>query len=358
MYAVIMAGGTGTRLWPLSRQKKPKQFHSFIGNRSLVRETFERLLPKFKSKNIFVSTTTDYLEEIKKHLPEIPEGNFVIEPYPIGTAAACGLATKLIDKREENATIVFLPSDHTIKKTEQFLEILTFADDLSEKYPKHILTIGIEPTKPDTGLGYIQMDSQVESNDGLRAFSVKRFVEKPDSEKAKEYVSSGEYLWNAGIFIWKTKHIIDLLQKNMPGTDKILDEIVKNWESPEKDKITADICHDIENTSIDYGIMEKTKDILVIPSDFGWSDIGSWGTLLEVLSDHHSKDFIATGNHIGINDSNSLIMAGEKLIATVGLKDIVVIDTPDALLICNSKQSHAIKELLGKLKDQGKHLYL
>lgn len=358
MYAVIMAGGSGTRLWPLSRQKKPKQLHAFIGDKSLIRETFERLLPQFAVDNIFISTTTEYAPEIQKHLPELPPQNFIIEPYPMNTAAACGLATKIIDKKEKNATVVFLPSDHTIADSAKFLQILEFADNLSDKYPKHILTIGINPTKPDTGLGYIRMDSQIEKSDGLRAFSVKKFIEKPNLEKAKEYVASWEYLWNAGIFMWKTDHMIDLLAKNMPSTNEVLDKIVASWGTPDFKKTLEENYKKVENTSIDYGVMEKSSDILVIPGDFGWSDVGSWGSLLEVLTDQYKTDLISKGNHIGIDDSNCLVMANEKLIATVGLKDIVIIDTPEAMLICNSKQSGKVKDLLNKMKDEGKHLYL
>lgn len=353
-----MAGGQGTRLWPLSRQKRPKQLQSFVSDKSLIRETFERLLPKFKPEEIYISTTPEYLDEMKKQLPELAGENYIIEPFPMNTAAACGLATIVIGQHDKEAIIAFLPSDHTVRDGQKFLDIISFCESLCLKNPEKILTIGINPTKPDTGLGYIQMDSQFEKSDGLRAFTVKKFIEKPSLEKAQLYLASWEYLWNAGIFIWKASTMLQYYKKFLPNTSNAMGKISKAWGKKDQEKVLKNEYKKVDNTSVDYGILEKTSDILVIPGDFGWSDIGSWGTLLEVLRETHKTSFISRGHHIGVNDTNSLIFAGEKLIATVGLKDIIIIDTPDALLICNSKQSHDVKELLNKLKAEGKHFYL
>lgn len=358
MYAVIMAGGQGTRLWPLSRSKKPKQLHSLVSDKSLIRETFDRLTPKLAAENIFISTTPDYQEEIRKHLPELPEENYIIEPFPMGTAAACGLATKIIAMRDSEAITAFLPADHTVIDNKAFLETLLFGGDLCQDNQEHIITIGINPTRPDTGLGYIKIDSQFAKKDEMRAFTVDRFIEKPDIEKARQYVQSWEYLWNAGIFIWKNEEMLKLFKEYLPDSYRAFGHIATAWETPERDSTLKAEYTKVEQTSIDYGIMEKTNKILVVPADFGWSDVGSWGSLLEVLSQIHNADFISRGHHIGVGNSNSLVLANDKLIATVGLKDIVVVDTPDALLICNSKQSHEVKDLLGKLKAEGKHLYL
>jgi len=358
LYAVIMAGGQGTRLWPLSRVKKPKQLQALASEKTMIRETFERLLPKYKPEDIFVSTTLAFVEDIKKALPELSKENFLVEPFLMGTAAACGLVSKILNLRDENSSVIFLPSDQLINNKAEFIEVLDFAEQLITKHPDHVLTIGINPTRPDVGLGYIQMNEQLESEKDLKAFTIKRFVEKPDLKTAQKYLASWEYLWNAGIFIWKTKTILDLFQKNLPKTYNALEKIGKSIGKENEKKVLETEYAKVEVTTIDYGIMEKTKKILVIPADFGWSDVGSWGTLLEVLSKAHGTDVITRGHHIGVDNANCLILGGEKLIATVGLKDIVVIDTPDAILICNSKESHKVKDLLNKFKEEGKHLYL
>ncbi len=358
MYAVIMAGGQGTRLWPLSRQKKPKQLQSFAGDKSLIRETYERLSTKFKVREIIISTTPDFIGDIKKILPELPHENFITEPFLMGNAAACGLVSAILNKRDPESSAVFLPSDHMIKDSKKFLEILSYGENLVEKQPDHLVLIGINPTQPDTGLGYIQMNSQIDATDGLKAFSVKRFIEKPTMEKAKQYVSSWEYLWNAGMFIWKTKFILELFEKNMPETYQHLQKIREATGTPDEVHVLKSEYSKVEVTSIDYGIIEKTKDIIVIPGDFGWSDIGSWGTLMKVLQDTHSATIITKGHHVGVNNSNCMVLANDKLIATVGLENIVIVDTPDALLVCNSEKSQEVKDLLIKLKDEGKHFYL
>lgn len=355
-YAVILAGGQGTRLWPLSRKAKPKQLQAIVSEKPMIRETYERLLPKFSPEKIIISTTSDFAEEIKSILPEIPEENYIVEPFLMGNAAACGLVSIILNQRDKNSTAIFLPSDHIIDDKKEFVSVVDFAEKLSSKYPKHILTIGVNPARPDTLLGYIQMDSQVESEDGQKAFAAKRFIEKPDIKRAEKYYNSWNYLWNAGIFIWHTKNILELFKKNMPDTFKRLEIIGKNWNKDEA-KVKNEYKK-VENTSIDYGILEKTNDILVIPADFGWSDVGSWGSLLEVLSNTHGTNIISRGHHVGIDDSECMVLGNDKLIATVGLKNIVVIDTSDALLICNSQESHKVKDLLLKFKEEGKHLYL
>ena len=358
MYAVIMAGGQGTRLWPLSRQKKPKQLQSFAGDKSLIRETYERLSSKFSNDEIIISTIADFVEDIKSILPEVPETNYIVEPSLRGNAAACGYVSAVLNQRDPDSEAIFLPSDHIIKEYKKFLSLVEYGEKLVNKYPDNLILIGINPTEPNTGLGYIQMNSQIDSDDGLKAFSVKRFIEKPTLEKAKEYTMSWEYLWNSGMFIWKTKHILELYQKNLPVTYEALMKIKAAIGQPDEEKVLKNEYENTEITSIDYGIMEKTSDILVIPGNFGWSDIGSWGTLLKVLSEAHGASIITKGHHIGVDNRNCLVLANDKLIATVGLDNIVIVDTPDALLVCNANKSQQVKELLNKLKDEGKHFYL
>ncbi|MDO8444096.1 MAG: sugar phosphate nucleotidyltransferase [bacterium] len=358
MYAVIMAGGQGTRLWPLSRQKRPKQLHSLVGEKSLIVETFERISLTLDPKNIFISTTPEYLIEIKKHLPEVSADNFITEPYPMGTAAACGLVSKIISLRDSNAIVALIASDAYVKNKKRFAEVLKYAGEVCATNPNHIITIGIKPDRPEVGYGYIHLGKKHGSKSDMSAYEVERFVEKPDLETAEKYLKSGEYLWNTSMFIWKTSLILDLIEKDLPKTSKALDKIAGEYGKAGYAKALEKHYRETDDTSIDYGIMEKNKNILVVPGDFGWSDVGTWNTILEVLSEINGVDVVSRGHHISVNDSNILVMAGEKLIATVGLKDVVVIDTPDALLICKSSQAHRVKEVISRLKDENKHQYL
>ncbi len=358
MYAVIMAGGQGTRLWPLSRQKKPKQLHAFDSEKSLIRETYERLVGNFTDNEIIISTIPDFVDDIKKILPEIPSENYIAEPSLMGNAAACGLVSAVLNKRDPNSSAVFLPSDAMIRQPKKFLAVLKYAEKLVNQHPDNIVMIGIKPDRPDIGLGYIEMNSQIDADKGLQAFSVERFVEKPNLEKAKEYIATGKYLWNSGMFIWKTKHFLDLFEQNLPKSYETLNVIKASIGTQAEAETLKSEYAKMEVTTVDYGIMEKTKAILVIPGDFGWSDIGSWGTLLKVLSESQNTTVVTKGHHVGVNNKNCMILAGDKLVATVGLENIVVVDTPDVLLVCSSENSGQIKELLSKIKDEGKHLYL
>jgi len=354
-----MAGGQGTRLWPKSRSESPKQLHALVGEKTLIAETFDRLELVTVKDKIVISTTPEYQKKIKEQLPDVPEENFVIEPYPMNTAAAIGLVSKIINLRDPESTISFFPSDHHIKDSEDFAATLKYAEKICDKFPESILTIGIKPTKADTGLGYIHIAENLDTDDDMTARRVERFVEKPDQETADKYLLSGEYLWNAGMFIWKTKHILELFEKDLPQTAKMLDAVAANWSKPNYDEFLKEHYKDGDNTSVDYGILEKEKDIIVIPADFGWSDIGNWGTLMNVVHEIEGSDVVARGKHVGVDNSRVLVLGqSDKLVATVGLEDIIVVDTPDVLLICNGKKDQQVKEIMNQLKDQGKVEYL
>lgn len=352
-YAVIMAGGLGGRLWPLSRRAKPKQLHTLISDQSMIRETFLRLEPKFAPDKIIISTTPNFVEDIRKHLPEIPAENYVIEPFPMGTAAACGLVTKILNLRDPKSSVVFLPADAYIKDKEKFIQVINYAEKVLEKNSDHIITLGITPRNPDTGMGYIQIKEQKEKNNELELWKVKRFVEKPDRKTAEEYIETKEYYWNGGIFVWKTDNMLQMIEENLPKTHSALLNIARAIGTDSEKKTIEKEYALVEPTTIDYGIMEKTDKILLIPADFGWSDVGSWETLHQVLSELRQENNILRANHAGIESEDCLILSNsDKLIATVGLKNIAIIDTPDALLVCNTKESHKVKELLQKLDEE------
>jgi mannose-1-phosphate guanylyltransferase len=349
-YAVIMAGGVGTRLWPVSRRKTPKQFHPIGGENPLLRETFLRLLPLFSPKEIIISTVPEFVAKIKKMLPEIPVKNYIVEPALRGNAPACGLVSATLEQRDPSSGAIFLPADALIQNPKEFIETIKIAKQLLDKNPDHIIALGILPTKPAVDFGYIEIEKKI--NFPSVVYQMKRFVEKPDVVTAEKYLISKKFYWNAGIFIWKNSHILNLYKKYMPETHLVLEKIVEAIGTKDEKKVLKIEYAKTEKTSIDYGIMEKIKEIYVIPADFGWSDAGTWGSLLEALSGKDNVSIVENGQHIGVDSKNCLVWAGKKLIATVGLKDIAIIDTPDALLVCNTKESHKIKDLLQKLDEK------
>lgn len=351
-YAVIMAGGQGTRLWPLSRRKKPKQLHSLMTDRAMIRDTFLRLLPIFTPEKIIISTVPDFVDEIKKILPEVPKENYIAEPFLMGNAAACGLVSAILNARDKNSEAIFLPADAFIRNEKEFIAVLNFALELIAKYQNNILTIGIKPTRPDVNYGYIKASKTVDEESRLKALLVECFVEKPDKKTAEKYFKSGDYFWNSGIFLWRTDHILNLFEKYLPKTYDALSEIQKNIDNKNIEKIIKENYAKVDKTSIDYGIIEKEKDILTIPADFGWSDVGTWESLFELLAELKNSDLVVSEHHIGIDSKNCFVRGHDKLIATIGLDNIIVVDSPDAILICDKKESHRVKEIMEKIEEK------
>lgn len=362
-YAVIMAGGTGTRLWPMSRSAKPKQFQKLVSDKTLIQETYNRVKKAVPESNILVSTNVSYEEEIKKQLPELPAENFIVEPAKRNTAPALAYVAAEIYRRDKDAIIATLASDHVVQNTDVFANSLKIAFQTAEKYPGSLVLIGINPTRPDTGLGYIKMGSAKGEVEGERIFAVDKFLEKPDLKTAEKYLQSWEYLWNAAYYFFSAKQLLGWFEKYVPKTYKAIVEIdalkAKGGNGATQAKIKQDF-QKIEDEQFEFAVMEKLdpKNILVIPADLGWSDIGNWGTLHDVLSENYSSSNISRGYHIDIDSENCLVYGGEKMIATVGLENVVVIDTPDAILIADKSKSQDVKKLLEKFKEEGKHLYL
>mgnify|MGYP001276998956 CR=1 FL=1 len=346
-YIVIMAGGSGTRLWPMSRKDSPKQFHNISGERSLIQETYDRLKDLVPKENMYVSLVGNILETTQKQLPEIPKENYIIEPEAKNTAPAIGLVTATIFKINPNAIISTIASDHTVNKIANYQKAINLSFSFVEKNPKYLTAIGINPTKPDTGFGYIKKGKKISSQN---VFEVEEFVEKPNLETAKKYLKSGKYLWNACYFTFKAAEMLEMFSKYEPDIYKGLRKILKG------DDINA-IYAKFPLAPIDTAIAEKAEFIAVIPADMDWSDVGSWESLYELLSKNDSM-VISKGHHIGIDNKNCLIYAQDKLLATVGLEDIIIVDTPDVTLICNKKKSQDVKKLIEVLKKSGYHKYL
>ena len=344
--ALIMAGGRGERFWPKSRKNLPKQFLSLTDDgKTMIQLTVERILPLVKMEDIYISTNRDYKELVRQQLPEIPEENILCEPVGRNTAPCIGLGAVHMRKKYEDAVMYVLPSDHLIKYTSIFLSTLTDAGEVAEQ-GENLVTLGITPDCPETGYGYIKfLPNQMLG----RAFEVDRFVEKPDLETAKEYVASEQYLWNSGMFIWKVSTILKNLETYLPETYEGLNRIADAIGTEEEELVLEKEFSAFQSESIDYGIMEKAKNIYILSGSFGWDDVGSW---LAVGRIKKSNEFgnVINGNAVTVDTKNCIIQGGKKLIATVGIEDIIVVDTEDALLICEKDSAGNIKKVLENLK--------
>lgn len=351
MYIVILAGGSGTRFWPLSRETSPKQLLTLIGDRTMIQQTATRFRDSLSVKHIYVTTNKRYAFDIDRQLSEvIPKSSYtiLIEPFAKNTAPAIGLTAIHIKQVANDGVMAVMPSDHIIQKNDVFCDILLKAKSIAEQ--GYLTTLGIVPSKPSTGYGYIKKGSLIDES--LEAYKVERFVEKPNYEKAKEYAGSGDYLWNSGIFVWKVSEILKAIENFMPSLHHGLVEIGNSLGKVEEGEVVRTVFSDLESTSIDYGIMERAGNIAVIPAEIGWSDVGSW-TALEEIFPKDKRGNIKYGNVVDIDSSNSIIYAGKRVVAVVGLKDCVVVDTPDATLVATKERAQDVKKVVDVLKKAG-----
>ena len=352
--ALIMAGGRGERFWPRSRRNMPKQFLSLTDDgKTMIQLTVERIMPLVDMKDIYIATNKDYRQLALEQLPGIPEENILCEPVGRNTAPCIGLGAVHIAKKYEDAIMLVLPSDHLIKFNKMYLTTLRDACRIAEK-GTNLVTIGIMPDYPETGYGYIKFDAK-EPEGG--AYRVDRFVEKPSLEVAKEYLAAEEYLWNSGQFIWKVSSILKNLKQYMPDTYERLLRIQEAIGTEEEGQILDKEFHEMDSQSIDYGIMEKAKDIYILPGAFGWDDVGSW-LAVERIKKTNEFGNVVNGNIITVNTKNCIIRGGRKLIAAVGLQDLIIVDTEDATLICEKDNTGDIKKVLENLKICNRDEYL
>lgn len=341
--ALIMAGGKGTRFWPLSTEEKPKQFLNLIGDETMIQMTINRIRPIIPIERIFVCTGEMYVELVKEQLPELPERNIIVEPEGRNTAPCIALSAFIINKYYENATMVVLPSDHLIKDEDEFRRIVNDSNEFIKENENAIITLGMKPSRAEIGYGYIKYgDDRANINDH-QIIKVNAFVEKPNLEKAKEYLDDGRYLWNGGMFIWSTNNILEQIKKYSGITYEALKDISEIDERWLKYLIKSQYS-ETEAISIDYAVLEKSQDIYVIPSDFGWDDVGSW----EALDRYIEKD--KYGNvHLGktksVDGRNNLIISSSHSVVVEGLSDIYVIENDGKILVgCKSNVAN-VKEL-------------
>ncbi len=356
-YALIMAGGGGTRLWPMSRASTPKQFLPLVEDESMFRVSVTRLAPLFTPDRIYVVAGERYASLLMQEAPEIPAENFILEPSGRDSGPAAALGIAVIHKRDPEATIALLTADHHIGDKEGFRRVLAAAYELAQS--GEIVTLGITPSMPSTAFGYIRRGELRSTVDGLKAYTSLGFTEKPGLEKAQQFLLSGEYSWNSGMFIWRAERAIAEFARQYPSYHENMVRIAAAVDTPAYSDVLGAVWETFDKKSLDYAVMEHADRMLVIPVDIGWSDVGSWSALYEVLeldgdgNSLHGK----AGDWVSVDTKDTLVYAG-KLVVTIGVRDLVVVETDDALLICARERSQDVKVAVERLRASGKLNYL
>jgi mannose-1-phosphate guanylyltransferase len=360
VFSVIMAGGIGSRFWPLSREKKPKQFLDILGTgKTLIQQTYERFRKISLPQNIFVVTNQQYKQLVKEQLPELPESNILLEPERRNTAPCIAYAAKKIELINPDAIMIVSPSDHKVDNTDRFIYLLQMGVKfIQEHNPNALLTLGIEPTRPETGYGYIQKDnSNSFTIDHIKIYKVKTFTEKPDKETAQIFFENKEFLWNSGIFIWSVKTILNSLKHHLPRIANEFEKITTSLNTPDEPLAIKKVYSAIDSISIDVGVMENESEVYVIPADFGWSDLGTWGSLYEnAIKEKDQDGNVKIGdNIITMFTKNSFInVPDDKLVVVLGLENIIVAEADGMLLIADKNHEQFIRQIVHKIKvDKG-----
>lgn len=345
LYAVIMAGGVGSRFWPRSKKKTPKQLIKIFGENTMIQDTVERLEGIVKRENIIIITNKIQKEGIIEQLPSVPVENIIEEPFGKNTAACIGLASIIIQSKDEDAVIIVLPADHIIREKEEFHQTLLQAANYAME-SKGLVTIGIPPSRPETGYGYIQIDETKVRDHFYKVFT---FAEKPNYSTAVRFVKSGDFFWNSGMFIWKSEVILNEIKEYMPELFEGLQTVKKDIGTPNFDKTLAKVYGQLKKISIDYGVMEKSKNVFLVKGNFTWSDVGSWEAVYQ-LSEKDEEGNVKIGKSYTEESHDSYIYSPDKFTAVIGVDNLLVINSDDSLLICRREKSQDVKKVIDYLK--------
>jgi mannose-1-phosphate guanylyltransferase len=362
MKIIILAGGSGTRLWPMSRAAKSKQFNAVIGEKTLLETTLDRFAGSYAPHKIFISTTPQCLANVRQILPSFSKENIIIEPEGRDTAAAMGYVSGFMSLLDPDEPMVFIPSDHYIKDTAKFLEVLQVAEEKIKDTGK-LVDVGIVPESPSTALGYTKIGKMLSNKNGIEIYEFLGHKEKPVYEKAKKYLESGNYLWHGNFYMWTPKLFLEAFKKYSPEVYNPLHKVIKFLQEKKSEKEIALQYSKIPRVMIDYAVTEKMnpRDIFIIKGDFGWSDIGDWDVLhKKAVLEKDKEGNLFQGDWVGLDTSQSLIYSyPEKIVATIGVDDMIIVDTPDALLVCPKGRSQDVKKIVEKMKkDRKRKKYL
>jgi mannose-1-phosphate guanylyltransferase len=360
---VILAGGSGTRFWPRSRRAQAKQVLALDGEATMIQQTLDRLLPVAAASDVWVITNKLLDEVIAKQLPQVPRGNILSEPAARNTAPACALAAFLLEPSAPETVIGVFPSDHVVGDAARFAEVIRAGVKLAAS-GERIVVLGVPPTRPETGYGYIELGEPVAAVDGVPARRVKRFTEKPGLARAKQFVASGNYSWNGGIFLWSARTLAGAIREHCPAMAPLLEKIAAAYGEPEFERVFAEVYPQCENISIDYAVLEPrsakgemASEIYCLPADFAWNDLGSWASLQEHRAGANPEANVcdgASGAPVVIDAKGNYVFAPSKMVALVGVSDLVVVETEDALLITTRERSQDVGKVVAELKARGR----
>ena len=345
-HAVIMAGGAGTRLWPLSRSARPKQLLKLFGGKSLLGEAYDRVAKLVPPEAIHIITNRMHLDLIAKELPDLPADNLIGEPQGRDTANAVGLAAAVLRQRDPDAVMGIFTADHIIRPMDNFVAAVDRAFAVAEQHADALVTMGIRPTRPEIAYGYVKRGAQIA--DGV--FEVERFTEKPKLPLAEEYVASGQYYWNSGMFTWQVDTILDQLAQHLPKSHEGLSKIAAAWSTPQREPTLDQVFPTLEKISIDFAVMERAPRVLAVEMDCQWIDVGSWTALEAVLPPDNNGNVLAANRTVNLNSRNNIVVTEDNhLIATIGVQDLIIVHSPNATLVCKKDDAQAIKEMVDEV---------
>ncbi|MFO0970338.1 MAG: sugar phosphate nucleotidyltransferase [Gemmataceae bacterium] len=358
LHALIMAGGGGTRFWPRSRQKKPKQFLTLTGERTLLQQALDRIEAVVPAAKTWIITSTAHEEEVRRETPGLLGDHIIGEPCGRDTAVCIGLGAALIEREDPDAVMVVMPADHVIEPAQEFRRAVHVAEQMAREHPKALVTLGIPPTYPATGYGYIHRGKLQEQRQGINVFAVRAFREKPGVEVAEQMVASGEYFWNCGIFCWKIGAVLGQLESQQPELAAAARRIAAAWDGPERLEVLSREYEKLPRVSIDYAVMERAPEVIAVEAPYQWDDVGSW-LALERLHPQDANGNTVLANHVGLHTRGCVIVgASDRLIATLGVDNLLIIQDGDAILVADRREEGTIKQLVELMKKKGLEKYL